>query len=168
MAWNLRGRFHERLLAMTMYSRRSTIAPQVSLQRRSRAYYAGLVVMGIFYIVAGINHFTNTKFYLAVMPPYIPWPASFIYFSGVAEMLGGIGVFVPDGFVFPRTRAAAAWGIVVLLIAVSPVHINMCLHPERFPSIPLWVIWLRLPLQLVLIAWAWFYTRPAKAEPLAA
>ena len=115
--------------------------------------------MGIFYIAAGINHFTNTTFYRAVMPPYLPSSLMLIYISGVAEILGGVGVFVPDGFVFPRTRVAAAWGIVALLIAVLPVHINMCLHPEEFPAIPLWVIWLRLSLELPLIGWAWMYTR---------
>jgi uncharacterized membrane protein len=137
---------------------RNTIDTQHDLRRRSRGYYAGLWIMGIFYIVAGINHFTNTTFYLAVTPPYLPSPLLLIYISGVAETLGGIGVLIPDGFVFSRTRAAAAWGIVALLIAVSPVHINMCLHPEQFPAIPLWVIWLRLLLQLPLIGWAWMYT----------
>ncbi len=115
--------------------------------------------MGTLYIVAGINHFLHPATYAAIMPPYIPWPMLMIAISGAAEVLGGIGVLVPNGFVFPRTRAAAAWGIVALLIAVAPVHINMCLHPDHFPAIPLLVIWVRLPLQLPLIAWAWFYTR---------
>jgi uncharacterized membrane protein len=127
--------------------------------RRGWGWRAGLVVLGLFYIVAGINHFRSPLTYLAVMPPYIPRPLTMIYISGIAEILGGIGVFVPDGFVFPRTRAFAAWGIVALLIAVSPVHIHMALHPEQFSSVPLWAIWLRLPLQLPLIAWAWYYTR---------
>jgi uncharacterized membrane protein len=116
-------------------------------------------VMGLFYIAAGIYHFAAPRTYLALMPPYIPWPLAMVYISGAAEILGGIGVLVPDGFVFQHTRVAAAWGIVALLIAVSPVHINMCLHPEQFTSIPLWVIWLRLPLQVPLILWSWNYTR---------
>lgn len=122
-------------------------------------YRASLWVMGIFYVVAGAVHFASPGTYLRVMPPYIPWPLAMIYISGAAEILGGIGVLMPDGFVFPRTRVAAAWGLVALLIAVSPVHINMCLHPDQFPAIPLWAIWLRLPLQLPLIGWAWIYTR---------
>jgi uncharacterized membrane protein len=130
-----------------------------SSPRRSRSWLAGLVIMGLFYVVAGINHFRSPLTYLAIMPPYITWPLAMIYISGIAEILGGIGVLVPDGFVFSRTRALAAWGLVGLLIAVSPVHINMCLHPEQFPGVPLWAIWLRLPLQLPLIAWAWYYTR---------
>ena len=130
-----------------------------SSPRRGRGWVVGLVILGLFYVVAGINHFRSPLTYLAAMPPYIPWPLVMIYISGVAEILGGIGVLVPDGFVFPRTRAFAAWGLVLMLIAVLPVHINMCLHPEQFPGVPLWAIWLRLPLQLPLILWAWYYTR---------
>jgi uncharacterized membrane protein len=132
---------------------------QTEAVRHSRGYYAGLIVMAIFYIGAGINHFANTPKYLAIMPPYIPWPLGMVYLTGVAEILGGIGVLIPNQFVFQRTRAAAAWGLVALLLAILPVHINMCLHPDQFASIPLWAIWLRLPLQLPLIAWAWIYTR---------
>ena len=128
-------------------------------RRHSRGYFVGLMVIGLFYIGAGVNHFLNTGFYVPAMPPYIPLPLVMIYISGVAEILGGVGVLVPDGFVFARTRAAAAWGIVALLIAVSPVHINMCLHPDQFAQIPIWGIWLRLAMQPVLILWAWFYTR---------
>jgi len=127
--------------------------------RRPLGYRLGLGAMGIFYLAAGVAHFAIPATYLAVMPTYIPSPLAMIYISGAAEILGGVGVLIPDGLIFPRTRAAAAWGLVALLIAVSPVHINMCLHPEQFPGIPLWAIWLRLPLQLPLIAWAWFYTR---------
>jgi len=130
-----------------------------SSPRRGRGWVVGLVILGLFYVVAGINHFRSPLSYVAIMPPYIPWPLVMIYISGVAEILGGIGVLVPDGFVFPRTRAFAAWGLVLMLIAVLPVHINMCLHPEQFPGVPLWAIWLRLPLQLPLILWAWYYTR---------
>jgi uncharacterized membrane protein len=126
---------------------------------RSVGYWVGLVLLGLLYVFAGSLHFTRPGSYLAIMPPYIPWPLAVVYVSGAAEILGGIGVLVPDGFVFPRTRAFAAWGLVALLVAVSPVHINMCLHPEQFPTIPLWVVWLRLPLQLPLIGWAWLYTR---------
>ena len=129
------------------------------VQRHSRGYYAGLAVMGLFYVGAGANHFVHQEFYIPVMPPYIPEPKAMIAISGVAEILGGIGVLVPDGFVFPRTRTAAAWGLVALLICVSPVHINMCLHPEQHAAIPVWALWLRLALQLPLIGWAWSYTR---------
>ena len=149
----------ERLTTMTRLPGQRVVEALADSRRHSRGYFVGLIVMGFFYIAAGIYHFASPRIYLALMPPYIPWPLAMIYISGTAEILGGIGVLVPDGFVFPQTRVAAAWGIVALLIAVSPVHINMCLHPEQFTSIPLWVIWLRLPLQLPLILWSWSYTR---------
>jgi len=128
-------------------------------RRRGRLWWAGLLLMGIFYVFSGTVHLLNPGFYVPVVPSYVPWPLAMVYISGVAEILGGIGVVMPDGFVFRNTRMIAAWGLVALLIAVLPVHINMCLHPEQFPAISRWVAWVRLPLQIPLIAWAWFYTR---------
>jgi uncharacterized membrane protein len=121
--------------------------------------------MAIFYVLAGIAHFRNPQFYLALMPPDVPWQTGLINLTGIAEILGGIGLLVPNGFVFARTRDAAAWGIVALLVCIYPVHINMCLHPDRYPQVPLWGLWLRLLLQLPLIAWAWSYTRAPKNSP---
>lgn len=129
------------------------------LRPRGKGYWIGLGVMAIFYFASGVNHFRSPQTYLPVMPPYIPWPLAMIYISGAAEMLGGVGVLIPDGLVFRQTRRFAAWGMVVLLVAISPVHIHMCLHPEQFSMFPIWLIWLRLPLQLALMGWAWVYTR---------
>jgi uncharacterized membrane protein len=128
-------------------------------QTRGRFWWVGLLLLSLLFVSAGAAHFLIPNFYMPAMPPYIPWPLAMIYFTGVAEILGGIGVLVPNGFVFRSTRTAAAWGLVALLIAVWPVHINMCLHPQQFPTVPLWLIWIRLPLQITLIAWAWYYTR---------
>jgi uncharacterized membrane protein len=50
-------------------------------------------------------------------------------------------------------RSAAGWGLIALLIAVMPVHIQMVMH--GFRSAPTWILWLRLPFQLVLIAWVY-------------
>jgi uncharacterized membrane protein len=115
-----------------------------------------LWVMGIFYVFAGIMHFANTAFYLRIMPAYLPWHLALVYLSGVIEI--GLGVLV----LIPAVRPLAAWGIVALLIAVFPANLHMALHniplqPGTPPS-PL-ALWLRLPLQGVLIAWAWWYTR---------
>jgi len=132
---------------------------KASARRTSPLWVGGLVLLGLFYIAAGANHFVHPGMYVAIMPPYIPWPVAMVYLTGAAEILGGLGVLVPDGMVFKRTRAAAAWGLVAMLIGFLAVHVNMCLHPEAFPQIPVWLIWARLPLQAPLIAWAWWYTR---------
>ena len=112
----------------------------------------GRIVMGVLYIVAGTGHFVATRLYESIMPSYLPAHHALVLISGAAEIAGGIGILVP------QTRRAAAWGLVLLLVAVMPANIWMAQHPELYPNIPLWVIWLRLPLQLPLIWWAWKYT----------
>jgi uncharacterized membrane protein len=117
----------------------------------------GRVVMGLVYVAAGVNHFLSPRTYEGIMPDYLPAHHELVMLSGVAEIAGGLGVMVP------QTRRAAAWGIVGLLVAVMPANVWMVQHPERYPGIPDWALWVRLPLQGVLVWWAWRYTR-ADAE----
>ena len=117
-----------------------------------------LGVMAVLYVLAGIMHFVNTAFFVRIVPDYLPWPLALVYISGVAEILLGVLLVVP------ATRPLAAWGVIALLIAVFPANINMAVHSipmqEGLPPNQL-ALWLRLPIQGVLIAWAWWYTRPA-------
>ena len=53
--------------------------------------------------------------------------------------------------------------IIAMLVGYYDVHIYMAAHPEQFASLPLWALYARLPLQLVLIAWAWVYARGQRA-----
>ncbi|HJQ83411.1 MAG TPA: MauE/DoxX family redox-associated membrane protein [Candidatus Binatia bacterium] len=114
-----------------------------------------LWLMAAFYVASGIGHFAIPQFYLPMMPPYLPWHLGLIYVSGVAEIVLGVLVLVP------RTRRLAAWGIILLLIAVFPANVHIALD-----NVPLGgakegagaLNWIRLPLQAVLIAWAWWYT----------
>ena len=108
--------------------------------------------MGLLYIGAGINHFINPRFYLKIMPPYLPAHSLLVTLSGLAEVLLGALMLVP------ATRTWAAWGIILLLIAVFPANWYMA-YDARFQSISPWIRWGRLPLQLVLIGWAYSYTR---------
>ena len=111
------------------------------------------LIMAALYIVAGSLHFLLTPAYMRIMPSYLPTPRLLVQISGAAEILGGLGLLLP------ATQTAAAWGIIALLIAVFPANLTMVTDPSRFPSVPLWAAWLRLPLQLPLIYWAWLYTR---------
>jgi uncharacterized membrane protein len=113
----------------------------------------GRIVMGLVYVAAGVNHFRSTRMYESIMPDYLPAHHEMVLLSGVAEIAGGLGVLVP------QTRRAAAWGLVGLLVAVMPANVWMVQHPERYPGIPVWALWVRLPLQGVLVWWAWRYTR---------
>ena len=114
----------------------------------------GRVLMAGLYIAAGVGHFVVTRAYVRIMPDYCPAHRELVLLSGAAEIAGGLGLLVPP------TRRTAAWGIILLLIAVFPANLWMVQHPERYPNVPLWISWLRLPLQLALIAWAWQYTKP--------
>ena len=114
----------------------------------------GRVVMAALYVAAGAGHFIVTRAYVRIMPDYFPAHRELVLFSGAAEIAGGLGLILAP------TRRPAAWGIILLLIAVFPANLWMVQHPERYHSIPLWVSWLRLPLQLALIGWAYQYTKP--------
>ena len=111
-------------------------------------------LMAAFYVLAGINHFLNPAVYLKIMPPYLPWHQFMVEASGVCEIALGLLLLVP------RWTRWAAWGLIALLIAVFPANLHMAAHPELYPEIPPAALWARLPLQVVLIAWAWVYTRP--------
>lgn len=116
--------------------------------------------MGSLYVVSGVSHFVWTPVYAAIVPSYLPAHHALVLVSGVAEILGGVGVLAARWF--PGAGRAAAWGIVLLLLAVWPANVWMAQHPELFPQVPLWVAWLRVPFQVPLIWWAWRSTRPAR------
>jgi uncharacterized membrane protein len=89
------------------------------------------------------------------MPPYLPWHLLLVYLSGVVEVVLGILLLTA------RFTHMAAWGIIALLFAVFPANIQMAFNQELYPEYSATVLWLRLPLQLVLIAWAcWYTSRP--------
>ncbi len=110
-------------------------------------------ILAGFFVVAGMGHFIKPGYYLAIMPPYIPFPLAMVYISGAAEILLGLLV-LPS-----KTRSLARWGLIALLIAVFPANLHMALHPESFPNFPVWILWARLPLQGILIWWVYRTTR---------
>lgn len=115
----------------------------------------GGTVLGVFFILAGAMHFVVPELYVRIVPPLLPSPRLLIIISGVAEIAGGVGLFLP------RTRRAAAWGLVLLLIAVFPANVYAAVAHVALPG-PYgrsWVQWLRLPLQIPLLIWTWRYTR---------
>ncbi|HEV7347298.1 DoxX family protein [Telluribacter sp.] len=112
----------------------------------------GAYLMGTIYVVAGLLHFIKPKFYLQIMPPYVPAHNLMVVLSGIAEVLLGLGLF------FPATRTWAAWGIILLLVAIFPANLFMAYAP-KFQDISPFIRWGRLPLQFVLIWWAYQYTR---------
>lgn len=119
----------------------------------SRSKTLSRYLLGALFVVAGVNHFFHTAFYVSIMPPYLPWHLGLVYISGVAE--AGLGCLL----LLRRWAVWAAWGLIALMVTVFPANLHMAMHPDLYPTIPIAVLWLRLPLQGLLIAWAYWYTR---------
>jgi uncharacterized membrane protein len=115
---------------------------------------ASLILLAVVFVAAGLNHFIMPELYVRMMPAYLPAHLELVYLSGLFEVLGGAAV------VLPRLRSVAGWGLVVLLVAVFPANLHMAFRAESFPGLPPLALWGRLPIQGVLIAWAWWATRP--------
>jgi uncharacterized membrane protein len=128
-----------------------TYAPAVTARTRTVLRWGLAIVM----IGAGVNHFVSPDAYDAMVPRWLPSPHALVVISGIAEIAGGLGLLVS------RVRRLAAWGLVALYIAVFPANLNMAINdlPLGTHEVPTWALWARLPLQLVLIAWAWLFTR---------
>jgi uncharacterized membrane protein len=112
---------------------------------------ASLIAQASLYFLGGINHFWHPGFYVHIMPDHYAHPEALVGASGAAEILGGIGLLVP------ATRRVSAAGIILMLIVFLDVHQFMLTHYRRFPEVPLWLLWSRIPLQFALIAWASIY-----------
>jgi uncharacterized membrane protein len=113
------------------------------------------VLAAAVFVLAGTKHFTNAPFFRSIVPPSFPAPAVLVAISGVCEIAGGLGLLIRP------LRRAAGLGLIALLIAVFPANIYMAQHPDHIPGLHVahWLLWLRLPLQGVLILWVWSISR---------
>jgi uncharacterized membrane protein len=111
-------------------------------------------ILGGFFIGAGLNHFISPRFYEAMVPPSLQDERKrIVQVSGVAELLGGLGVLIPS------TRRLSGAGLIALLAAVFPANLYMAREPARFKKVPRWALYVRLPLQPLMMLWAWRATR---------
>ena len=112
-------------------------------------------LLAAFFVIAGVFHFVFAPNYMKIMPPWLPWHAMLVIISGVCEIAGGVGVL------WHRTRRWAGYGLIALCLAVLPANVQMLLNAQATGASVLWMaaLWMRLPLQLLLIAWIWRATR---------
>jgi len=109
------------------------------------------VLFAVLLIVGGVNHFLNPGIYLPFIPAVLP-ALLIIYLSGLIEVVLGVGALVP------ATRSLATQGILILMIIFLPLHVvdvfkdNPAIGSHQAAII-------RLPIQFVLIAWAWFISK---------
>lgn len=109
-------------------------------------------LLAVIFILAGMNHFRTPKIYERIIPPYIPSRKTMVTVSGIIEMMLGLMLLTPDN------QNLAAWGIIVLLCLFFTVHIYMLQEEKASLKLPKWVLILRIPLQFLLIFWAYQYT----------
>jgi uncharacterized membrane protein len=122
----------------------------LSLRPASRGILAAAMI-GI-----GVLHFVMSDPFVRIVPAWMPAPLVLVWVSGVFEILGGVGLLVR------RTRRAASYGLMALYLAVFPANVNMAVNDLTFDGthhLPPALLWLRLPLQVVLIAWAFWVGR---------
>ncbi len=103
----------------------------------------------LLFAFSGTMHLFQPAPFLKIMPSYLPFPAFLVLLSGICEVAGAVGLSLV------RTRRAASNGLIALLVAVFPANVAMLQKSAEFPTIPLWVLWLRLPLQILMIYWVY-------------
>lgn len=120
------------------------------------AAYIGLGVVFLWFMGGGITHFTGPEFFMAIMPPYIPWHLPIVYLSGALEVLFALGLL------WLGTRQLSGNLLIALTIAVTPANVHMWLNPELFPDIEPVLLSVRLVVQVILIGVIWWSTRDAR------
>jgi uncharacterized membrane protein len=130
-----------------------------SIRRGSRWQRVALVFVFLWFFLGGLAHFLFTDAEMGIVPPELPSPRALVLASGVFELLGAAGLLRE------RTRRAAGWGLVLLTIAVTPANVYMLRMHDQFP-VPEWLLWLRLPFQLVLLWLIWWGSRWRAWRPM--
>ncbi len=113
--------------------------------------------LGLLFVATGTLHFIAPAAYARTIPDVLPAHEALVYLSGVAEIAGGAAAL------HPRTARLGGLWLIATLVAVFPANVNMALHPERWPELAPAALWARLPLQVALIAWADWATRPPRS-----
>lgn len=106
------------------------------------------ILLGLFMIFGGVNHFLKPDFYTPFVPRFLPAKEIFVYLSGVVELILGVGILIP------KFRFYSAFGILGLMIIFLPVHIgDLFIENPAIGSHKAAII--RLPFQFLFMLWAW-------------
>lgn len=103
------------------------------------------------FLFTAMAHFASPrKDMIAMVPPSFPRPDLLVTITGVLEAAGAIGLLLPS------TRLWAAWGLMLLLLAMLPANISAAQRGIMLRGHAATPLWIRIPLQVVFIAWAWW------------
>lgn len=118
--------------------------------------------MSLLYVTVGVKHFTNTDFFVTIVPPIINWKKEAVLISGFIEVILGVLLL------FNKTRKLAAWGIILLLIAVFPANIYLYTSEvaREALSISKGQALFRIPFQIPLIIIAYWHSKEIHSKQL--
>ena len=115
--------------------------------------YTGLAIVFAWFFGGGIMHFVNAEFFVAIVPPWVPYPLAAVYISGVFEIILALLIL------WPSLRSMAGWGLIVLTLAVTPANVHMWLNPDLFPDVSETALSVRLVIQVFLLVLIWWSSR---------
>ena len=110
--------------------------------------------LSLMLVFTGVSHFTFMKEdFVRMMPPSIPWPRAMVYFTGACEIAGAVGLLLPE------FRRAAEYALIAFFLAVLPANIHAARASVTLRGKPATRLWLRIPMQILFIAVAFWSAR---------
>ena len=110
--------------------------------------------LAVMFAFTGMAHFNRMRHDLVKMvPSFVPEPMAIIYFTGVLEWLGAVGLLLPG------LQRWAGLGLIVMLVAMFPANVKAGLQAIPLRGKPATPLWLRTPMQLLFIGLLWWSTR---------
>ena len=129
----------------------------IAIQHKLTWRNAGLGLVFAWFMIGGVCHFTLTNAFVSAVPSYVPFPREIVLITGVCELVGALALLSR------RLRALAGIALCLFCVCVTPVHIEMLQHAERYHALTPPLLWARLFLQPIFIAIIWFSTQNRRA-----
>jgi len=119
--------------------------------------FAGNIAMGVMLLFTAIGHFKFKTSMAAMIPLFIPKKVEIVLLTGVLEILFAIGLAIES------TRYFTGIALIIFYIAILPANIYAATHRINYEDLhkpgpgPKY-LWFRIPFQLFLIAWVWYFS----------
>ena len=118
--------------------------------------FSGRIAMSVILMVTAYGHFVYVPGMALMIPDFIPFKTELVYITGVIEFLAAIGLLLP------RLQKLTAILLIIFFVLILPANIHATLnHIDLFtgnttgPGVM--YLWFRIPMQVLLIAWTYFF-----------
>ena len=130
---------------------------RLALRHRHDRSLPGRLALSVMLVVTGVTHFTATEALVAMVPPVLPAPAALVYATGVAEL--GLAMLL-----LVRPTPALGWILAAFFLALLPANIYSAVEEVGLGGHGPAYLWFRIPLQLLFLLWAVYFTRNGRAK----